>query len=101
MRSKEQAMKSIKRPAIFLPQLAASEPVSDNFGAIFSRAASLGCKGEQIPARDVRLNDLDTPAESVGDCQGLIGAAALRGAEISRIAREEPGVVNKALGLRS
>ena len=74
-------MKTIKGPAIYLAQFAGDAPPFDTFGAICEWAASLGFKGVQIPAWDLRMIDVVKAAESKSYCDDLKGVAA------------EPGVV--------
>ncbi|MEZ5783366.1 MAG: sugar phosphate isomerase/epimerase [Rhizobiaceae bacterium] len=84
-------MKTIKGPAIYLAQFAGDAPPFDTFGAICEWAASLGFKGVQIPAWDLRMIDVVKAAESKSYCDDLKGVAAEHGVEITELASHLQG----------
>ena len=66
---------TVKGPAIFLAQFAGDTAPSNSFDGICKWAASLGYKGVQIPAWDVRLFDLAKAASSKTYCDEIAGIA--------------------------
>src|SRR5271165_396424 len=84
--NKEETMKSIKGPAIFLAQFVGDRPPFNSFDSICGWAASLGYKGVQIAAWDSRLVDLKKAAESKAYCDDLKGVAAKHGVAITELA---------------
>jgi sugar phosphate isomerase/epimerase len=69
---KEQAMKTIKGPAIFLAQFQSAQPPFDTLENMAGWAAGLGYAGVQIPV-NTGLFDLSLAAESQAYCDELRG----------------------------
>lgn len=84
-------MKTIKGPAIYLAQFVGNEAPFNTFKDICGWAASLGYKGVQIPAWDLRLIDVTKAAGSKTYCDELKGIAAERGIEITELASHLQG----------
>jgi sugar phosphate isomerase/epimerase len=72
-------MNTIKGPAIFLAQFAASAPPFNTLDSICEWAAGLGYKGVQIPSWDARLFDLRQAAESKSYCEQILSTLARHG----------------------
>ena len=84
-------MKQIKGPAILLAQFMGDKPPFDGLDNIVEWVASLGYKGVQIPANDLRCMDLDLAAESQDYCDELIGRCAEHGVEITELSTHLQG----------
>jgi len=84
-------MKQIKGPAILLAQFMGDKPPFDGLDNIVEWVASLGYKGGQIPANDLRCLDLDLAAESQDYCDELSGRCAEHGVEITELSTHLQG----------
>lgn len=79
-------MITIKGPAIFLSQFMGDKAPFDNLKNVCKWAASLGYKGVQIPANDIRCMDLRKTAESktyADEIRGIVNEAGLEITELS------------------
>lgn len=79
-------MKNIKGPAIFLAQFMGDEAPFNTLENVSRWAASLGYKGIQIPANDLRCIDLQKAAESLDYAQEIKGIVNEAGLEITELA---------------
>jgi sugar phosphate isomerase/epimerase len=72
---RDEGMRTIKGPDIFLAQFAGDEAPFDDFDAIVRWAAELGYAGVQIPTWDKRLFDLELATDSREYCDEIAGIA--------------------------
>ncbi|MEP0391793.1 MAG: sugar phosphate isomerase/epimerase [Erythrobacter sp.] len=84
-------MKEIKGPAILLAQFMGDKAPFDNLDHICDWVSSLGYKGIQIPANDLRCMDLDLAAQSQDYCDELVGRCAQRGLTITELSTHLQG----------
>ena len=84
-------MKTIKGPAIFLAQFMGDEAPYDNLKSVCQWAASLGYKGVQLPAWDVRCIDVQKAAESKDYCDELKETVESCGLQITELASHLQG----------
>lgn len=84
-------MKEIKGPGILLAQFMGEKAPFDTLDHIVEWVASLGYKGVQIPANDLRCMDLGLAAESQDYCDELVGRCAAHGVEITELSTHLQG----------
>jgi sugar phosphate isomerase/epimerase len=84
-------VKSIKGPGIYLAQFVGDEKPFNSFDGLCGWASSLGFKGVQLPAWDLRVIDVEKAAESKVYCDELKGVAASHNVEITELASHLQG----------
>lgn len=82
---REDDVKTIKGPALFLAQFAGDAAPFDSWGGITAWAAGLGYRGVQVPSWDKRLIDLDRAADSKGYAEDWAGQARENGVEVTEL----------------
>jgi sugar phosphate isomerase/epimerase len=90
-RREENAMKTIKGPALFLAQFAGDEAPFNSWASITKWAADCGYKGVQVPSWDGRLIDLEKAASSKDYCDEFRGVAAENGIAVTELSTHLQG----------
>ncbi|HWW07212.1 sugar phosphate isomerase/epimerase family protein [Collimonas sp.] len=84
-------MKTLKGPAIFLAQFAATQKPFDTLENIAQWAAGLGYQAVQIPTLDKQFIDLELAAGSQSYCDEISGRLAQHGVQIAELSTHLQG----------
>jgi sugar phosphate isomerase/epimerase len=87
----EDAMRTIRGPALFLAQFAGDAAPFNSWDAITKWAASIGYAGVQIPSWDGRIFDLAKAATSKTYCDEIRGIAKANGIEVTELSTHLQG----------
>jgi sugar phosphate isomerase/epimerase len=88
---REDAMKTMQGPGLFLAQFAADTAPFNSWTGITRWAADCGYTGVQVPSWDARLIDLQQAATSRDYCDDLKGVAAENGVAITELSSHLQG----------